>query len=97
MVKKVIWTPRAEKSFDTVITYLAENWSEREVGRFIEKTNTIINHIMLFPKAYREAGKDDVREALITKQNLLLYRLSGGTIYLLYFWDTRKNPLKKPL
>ena len=95
MVKKIIWTPKAEKSFDTVIAYLEEHWSEREVGHFIEKVNTIIEHITRFPLSYREAGKEDIREALITKQNLLLYRISGNTIYLLYFWDTRRNPLKK--
>lgn len=96
MVKKVIWTPKAEKSFNSIISYLEEHWSEKEAGHFINKTNSIINHIAIFPLAYREAGKEDVREALITRQNLLLYRISGNIIYLLYFWDTRRNPLKKP-
>jgi plasmid stabilization system protein ParE len=96
MVKKVIWTPKAEKSFDTVIDYLEKHWSEREIIDFVERANTIINHIALFPLSYREAGVEDVREALITKQNLLLYRISGNKVYLLYFWDTRRNPLKKP-
>ncbi len=97
MVKKIIWTPKAEKSFDSVISYLEENWSERQIIHFIEKTNAVINHIDKFPLSCREAGKEDVREALITKHNLLLYRISGNTIYLLYFWDTRRNPLRKPI
>jgi plasmid stabilization system protein ParE len=96
VVKKIIWTPKAEKSFDIVIEHLEEHWSEREIINYIRKVNTVINHIALFPSSYRETGREDVREALITKQNLLLYRISGNTIYLLYFWDTRRNPLKKP-
>ena len=41
--------------------------------------------------------KEDVREAPITKHNLLLYRVTDNTIYLLYFWDTRKDPERKHL
>ena len=97
MVKKVIWTPEAEKSFDAVIAYLEEHWTRREIKNFLEQTNVIIQHITRHPLSFRSAGKEDIREALITKQNLLLYRISEGTLYLLYFWDTRKNPVKKPL
>ena len=96
MAKKIIWTPEAEKTFDAIIDYLQEYWSEREIGNFIERVNSVTEHIKRHPLSYRSAGKEDVREALITKQNLLLYRVSGETIYLLYFWDTRKNPERKP-
>lgn len=97
MAQKIIWTPEAENTFDQVIAYLEEHWTEKEIRKFIKKTNEVIHHISFHPLAYRSAGKDDIREALITKQNLLLYRISGKVIYLLYFWDTRKNPVKKPV
>jgi plasmid stabilization system protein ParE len=90
MVKKIIWTPRAEKSFDSVILYLQEHWSEKEIINFIEKSNTVIQHISRYPLSYRNAGKDDIREALVTKQTLLLYRIAAGTVYLLYFWTHEK-------
>ena len=96
MAKKIIRTPEAEKTFGTVIDYLQQQWSEREIKYFIERVNSVTEHIKRHPLSYRSAGKEDVREALITKQNLLLYRVSGETIYLLYFWDTRKNPERKP-
>lgn len=97
MVKKIIWTSEAEKSLDSVIEYLQKHWSPKETRNFLEKLNTLIHHIEHYPLAFRTTGKDDSREALITKQNLLLYRVSGETLYLLYIWDTRKNPIKKPL
>jgi len=97
VAKKIIWTPRAEVSFEAILSYLNEHWSEAEIARFIDKTDIVVSHISRFPYAYRHAGKEDIREALITRHNLLLYRISGNTIYLLYFWDTRKNPLKKPI
>ena len=97
MVKKIIWTPKAEKSFDAVINYLQEHWSQKEVISFVRKVDVVVFHIARFPFSYHSAGKDDIREALITKHNLLLYRIAGNTIYVLYFWDTRKNPMRKPV
>ena len=97
MVKKIIWTPEAEKSFEAVIDYLQKHWSQRELEKFIEQVNNIVYHITRHPLAYRKGAKDDIREALITKHNLLLYRILGETIYILYVWETRKNPLKKPV
>jgi plasmid stabilization system protein ParE len=96
MAKKIIWTPEAEKTFDSVLDYLDKHWSERELKNFVERVSSVIEHIRRHPLSYRSAGKEDVREALVTKQNLLLYRTSGNIIYLLYFWDTRKNPERKP-
>ena len=95
MAKKIIWTPEAEKTNDLIIDYLEKNWSKKEVVAFIEKVNSIVLHISLHPLAYRSAGKEDAREAVITKHNLLLYRITSNKIYLLYFWDTRKNPSRK--
>lgn len=96
MAKTIIWTPEAEKTFDAVIDYLQQHWSGREIKNFIKRVSSVTDHIRRHPLSYRSAGKEDVREALITKQNLLLYRVTGETIYLLYFWDTRKNPERKP-
>jgi plasmid stabilization system protein ParE len=96
MVKKIIWTPEAIASNDAVVDYLQENWTSKEIRKYFEKLNAVIKHISLYPEAFRLSGKEDVREALITKNNLLLYRVAGNTLFLLYFWDTRKNPFNKP-
>jgi len=97
VVKEIIWTPESEKSFEAVLTYLQLKWTQREVSNFIAKTNEVITHISHFPLSFRHAGKGDVREAVITEQTILLYRISGQTLYLLYFWSTKRNPAKKPI
>lgn len=95
MAKKIIWTPEAEKTFEAIISHLQEHWSNKEIKKFVEKLDRILEHISRHPLAYRSAGKEDVREALVNRQNLLLYRVVENNIYLLYFWDTRKNPTTK--
>ena len=96
MVKEIIWTPEAERSFEQILSYLQKFWTNRELINFIRKTEEITTHISRHPLAYRKAGKEDVREAIITKHNILLYRVAEKIIYILYFWDTRKNPKRKP-
>ena len=31
MVKEIIWTPRAEKTFEKIINYLEKKWNEKEI------------------------------------------------------------------
>jgi plasmid stabilization system protein ParE len=52
MALKVFWTKRAEKSFDKIIDYLREEWSEKEVKNFVRKTFTIVNYISEKPRMY---------------------------------------------
>ncbi len=42
MVKKVIWSHRAKNSFDRVIAYLEKDWTEKEVIKFVNQANKII-------------------------------------------------------
>ncbi len=95
MARRIIWTPEAEKRFSDVIYYLEKKFSKKEAGLFIVNADRVINHIARFPKAFRLAGKSDLREALITEHNLLIYKATRKTIYILTFWDTRQNPPRK--
>ena len=95
MAKEVIWTPRALNDFDKVIGFLEEKWTEKEITKFIESTNKVINYISQNPELFRRTNKSNVYEALVTPHNLLIYRVYPKKIYLVTFWDTRRNPKKK--
>jgi hypothetical protein len=45
MAKKIIWSKRAILSFDRVIAYLQEDWTEMEILKFINQTNKILGLI----------------------------------------------------
>lgn len=95
MAKVVFWTPEAEATFDAVIEYLANNWTEREIEHFVKSTDRIMELISRHPRMYRATNKKNVREALVTPHNLLAYKIYSNRIDLLTFWDTRQNPSKK--
>ncbi len=95
MAKEIRWTTEAEVTYQKIITYLEENWTDKEVSNFINTANTVIFFIAENPLMYRQSNKKNIHEALITKHNLLLYRVKPNHIELLTFWDTRQNPKKK--
>ena len=97
MAQKIIWTQQAELTFNHVIAYLQENWSSKEIEKFIVATEEAILLIGRFPKLFRRSSKAGIHEVLITPHNLLVYKITHEAIYLITFWDTRQNPKKKPV
>ena len=95
MAKKVIWTPESEKTFEAILTYLETHWTEKEQLNFIAAANKTIETISKQPLLFRKTKSPDVHEALITKHNLLIYRIKEHQVDLITFWDTRKNPKQK--
>jgi plasmid stabilization system protein ParE len=96
MALKVIWSPRALDNLQNVITYLKENWDEQVVRGFVERTEKIIKIITEHPEIFRIVSeKRQIREAVITKHNLLIYKATDTHILLLAVFDTRQHPRKK--
>lgn len=95
MVEEIVWLDEAKIEFDKVINYLTENWTEQEVAGFIRATNKVINYLYEHPRIFRKTSRRNVHEALITPQNLMLYKVIGKKIEIMTFWDTRRNPKKK--
>ena len=80
---------------EKVIDYLEAEWNEEVIEDFLSKTDLCVNLLLKQPFIGRESEKRiGVRKVLITKHNLLIYRVSKGTIYILDIFDTRQNPNK---
>ncbi len=71
MAKEVIWTPEAEETFDAVIEYLADNWTEREIEHFVNSTDRVTELISKHPKMYRATNRKDPRIKSVL--NVLIY------------------------
>lgn len=95
MAFEIIWLPKAEERFDEIITYLIQEWSEKVVEQFVERTNEVLLLISQNPELYRKSSKKDIREAVLTKHNLLLYRIKEDKIEVVTFFDTHRSPKRK--
>ena len=97
MARKVIWTPQAEADLLSICEYLDREWGDRVRTAFLDEVDEVIGLILSFPNMYRNSGFRDVREAVITRHNILFYRIAKDAIYLLSIWDTRQDPERRPL
>jgi plasmid stabilization system protein ParE len=94
MVLNVRWTPESEDTFSDIINYLEQEWTEKEIRKFAQKTQKIVSKIAKNPRMFKASGKVEIRRAVITKQTSLFYHINevSNLITLLAFWDNRKNP-----
>ena len=95
MAYEIVWLPKAEERFDEILLYLERNWEEKVIRSFIQNTEEKLAQVKQRPKMFRRSPSKNIHEVLITKHNLLLYRIKGNKIELLTFFDTRQNPKKK--
>lgn len=95
MAKKIIWSTKAIASFDRIIKYLEKKWTRKEIEKLISNTQKVLQQIESGSIKFKSSGKKNIHEVLITKHNLLIYRLKKGQIDLLVFYDTRQHPKKK--
>jgi plasmid stabilization system protein ParE len=95
MVQSIIWTPEATFTYEKVISYILENFSEREVIKFSYVVQKKINLIQINPNTYRKSAKfANVHYTIILTRVLLVYRYhpKKKIIEILQFWDARQNP-----
>ncbi len=97
VISEIKWTPRAYKSFDSIVLYLEKQWSDREVEKFIMKTNRILVMLKSYPEMCSPSlRRKNVRIAILSKQTKLVYHYKPkkGQIEILLFWNQKQDPAK---
>jgi plasmid stabilization system protein ParE len=96
MVKTIVWNRRASNSFNSIIEYLQQEWGERVTKNFVIRTYQILEFLIEHPEmGSLENHEKQIRGFVITKHNILFYRIEENRIVLLDFFDTRQHPHKK--
>jgi toxin YoeB len=94
MVKRVIWTRRAQNDRKAILTY----WIERNQSKaYSKKLDQLFRHAIQIIRDYPGIGKPTNEKAIkikIVKDYLIIYRREGSVIYILTIWDSRQNPEK---
>ncbi|MFZ5973412.1 MAG: type II toxin-antitoxin system RelE/ParE family toxin [Bacteroidota bacterium] len=91
---KVVWSPRARITFFRILDYLAENWTNKEVENFNERTENLVELIKKSPRLFPYSKEHDVYRCVLVRQVSLFYRIRNERIELLVFWDNRQDPAK---
>jgi plasmid stabilization system protein ParE len=93
MVYEVEWSEDAIDTFEKIITYLEQKWSEEIAADFAIKVSDTIEILQQMPLAYPVALKEKgIRRCVIKKHTKLFYRVENDKVFLLAFFDSRQNP-----
>ncbi|MGV3546550.1 MAG: type II toxin-antitoxin system RelE/ParE family toxin [Pedobacter sp.] len=90
---QTVWSPEAEETFDSIISFIIDNWGISASNKFIRKTKKLLVSIALMPEMFPETTFSNVRKAVITSQSSVFYEVREEEIWLLYFWDNRQEKL----
>jgi len=93
----VMWTKRAQGNYFSILDYLSENWTQKEINQFINRVELVIKTIRRNPHLFNASTVNKkVRKAFIDKNNSLFYSLNTyeRKIVLLTLYDNRQDPKK---
>lgn len=54
---KIVWSPKSEQTFDKIISYLAKNWTEKEIKHLTLETERVI-HLLKQTLIYSEVQRN---------------------------------------
>jgi plasmid stabilization system protein ParE len=64
----VVWTKRAQINYFSILDYLLENWTRKEVLQFKNRVELVLNTIQKNPRMYVASSiHKSVRRAIIDK------------------------------
>ncbi len=95
MLNEVIWSPSAEKDFESILEYLKLNWNDRIILRFVNRVDDNIRLILEDHKIFPVINEElQIRKSVISKQNTLYYREKAGKLEIVRLFDSRQDPKK---
>ncbi|MEO6357294.1 MAG: hypothetical protein ABIU77_25250 [Ferruginibacter sp.] len=97
VVDAILWTNSATTSFQNIINWLRQEWSDKEVDKFIHRTEAMIFVLRRHPEMCRTSAKrKNVRIGILDKHTQVIYNYQPRKkrIVLLLFWGMKQNPAK---
>ncbi len=90
----VIFSDRADETFEAIGLQIQERFGEREVFKFRKRVYQVIDMISISPLIFKAVGRNEnVRNAFVHKNCSMIYEISQARIEILFFWDNRQDPI----
>ncbi|MFO7879072.1 MAG: type II toxin-antitoxin system RelE/ParE family toxin [Bacteroidales bacterium] len=71
-ISKVIWSQRAKTDLNSILDYLEENRTKKEIGKFFRKLDKQISIIQNQPKAFPAREKNNVQRSVFNQSDYIL-------------------------
>jgi plasmid stabilization system protein ParE len=90
---KLSWSAESDRRVAEIIVYTRKEWTEKEVGNFLDQLKKFETIVLRFPRIYPESQiKKGYRKAIISKQNSIIYKVDKNVIRILTVFDNRQDP-----
>jgi plasmid stabilization system protein ParE len=93
---RIIFSKVANQSYENIIEFLSQTWTEKEIGMFIDEAEKVINKLKEGKFRLYQKYSKDIRSALIGKKHVRMFfqKENDSQIKVLLFFDMRQDPQK---
>lgn len=89
---KIYWTAEAINNLESILSYLGDFWTQREIENFKTKLSKQLNLIQQNPFLFPVSSYNPrLRKAVLSKQIIVFYEVSEKRVYLIYLFNTKKD------
>ena len=95
MAYKIVWSPEAVDTFDSIIGFLSYRFTEKETAHFVNLVSRRLLLIEKFPYVARTTSPTSKRRRTVIHKRTIIYfkiRERKREIELLSIFDTRQSP-----
>lgn len=94
-MRRIIWSPKAQKDYARIIDYLLIEWTLKEVQKFVEQIEEAISILEIGNVDFRTFRYKSPHIVVISNQISIYYRKhSKNKVEIIRIWDNRQNPSK---
>lgn len=94
-MRRIIWSPKAQKDYAKIIDYLLLEWTLKEVQKFVEQIEEAISILEKGNVDFRTIRYKSLHIVVISNQISIYYRKQSQTkVEIVRIWDNRQNPSK---
>jgi len=92
---RIHWTTEAYLDFSQIVLFIKEKWGGKSAEDFVNRVETIINILSVFPQLGKIIhSQKQIRALVISKQTTIVYRIKSELLVILNLFDNRQNPDK---
>ena len=93
--KQIVISPEAKEDIENILNYLSENWNSNIVQELLQKLNTFYFIVSINPRLFGYHNKaKKIRKYLLSRHNIIYYRIHKNEVQIITVFDTRQNPTK---
>lgn len=91
---RIIFSKVANESYENILEFLSQTWTEKEIGVFIDEAEKVIDKLKECKFRLYQKYSKDIRSALIGKKHVRMFFRKDSQIQILLFFDMRQDPQK---